>query len=106
MQVKRFTTFHVSGKKVDSKSYVAVIGDPGRKYTELVYINGTGVVLRKTSNLEAKKYCSDIVQGKNGLERTARQLLSAGKRLGITKGAKKFLKVAIDFDRAEIAKLI
>jgi hypothetical protein len=105
MEVKRFTTFNVSGRKMESTSVVAIVGEPGRKFTEMVYLNGTGVTLRKIPNAEAERFCKEITQGKKGLARTARQLIKAGRNLGITKGAKRFLKAAIEFDKNEIAKL-
>lgn len=70
---------------------VALIGEAARVYTPVVYIDSP-VRLDKVPNGDVTLYCSDIGQGDRKLKPTARAMLSAGKRLGITKGAKKFLR--------------
>lgn len=70
----------------------AIAGDPGRIYTQLVWIDAP-IRLRKVTNQEVDRYGVDHTW-KPTTRKAARTMLQVGKRLGITKGAKKFLQAA------------
>ncbi len=72
---------------------VALLGKPERKYTPAVYVDSP-VKLHKIPNSDAQ-YMRDIAQGARDIKPTARRMLKAGKRLGITKKAKRFLRNVI-----------
>ena len=78
---------------MDHGSRIALVGEPGRKFTPLVYIDSPIRVWR-VPNVD-KRYFHDVEQGARGLKPTARSMLKAGKQLGITVGAKKFLRAII-----------
>ena len=59
----------------------------------MVYID-TPIRVQKVANGDIALYSHDIIQGARALKPTARKMLKAGKRLGITKAAKKFLRRA------------
>ena len=70
---------------------VALIDEPGRIYTKMVYIDSP-MRVHKVANGDLATYSQEIIQGARKIKPTARRMLKAGKRLGITKGAKKFLR--------------
>lgn len=70
---------------------MAVAGEPGRIYTQLVYIDSP-MRLKKVPNGNVQRYGRDVDAP---LKKACRTMLSAGKRLGITKGAKKHLRAAL-----------
>ncbi len=83
MELKRF--YGVDGARV------ALIDEPGRIYTKLVYIDSP-IRVSKVANGDVAAFSQEIIQGARKIKPTARKMLKAGKRLGITKGAKKFLR--------------
>lgn len=83
MKLKRYHT--MSGARV------ALIGEPGRIYTKLVYIDSP-IRVHKVANGDVESFSYELVQGAGKIKPAARKMLKAGKKLGITKGAKKFLR--------------
>lgn len=80
--------------KMDEGNRVAIVGTPGRKYIPLVYID-IPIRLRMVPLSEAK-YITDLrPQDTPPVRQAAREFLRIGKGLGITKGARKFLKAAL-----------
>jgi len=75
------------------QTVTAIAGEPGRVYTTLVWIDSP-IRLRKVSNEEVARFGRPYVPKRPTLRAGARTMLQAGKRLGITKGAKKFLREA------------
>ncbi len=73
----------------------AIIGDAGRIYTPMVFIDSP---VRKfmEPNGEIEKFRREMPEKSTpSLKRAARTMLKAGKKLGITKGAKTFLRSAL-----------
>ncbi len=81
MKLQRYIT--------DSGARIALVAEPDRKYMRLVYID-TPVAVHKVPNDHAR-YMRDVLQGAGPIKTVARKMLKAGKRLGITKAARKFL---------------
>lgn len=78
-------------RRAEGGEATAIIGEPGRKFTKAVWIDAP-VRLRKVPN--------DVMRGASRtvpytfpkpLVRAARNMLRAGKRLGITQSAQSFL---------------
>lgn len=67
---------------------VAIVGEPGRKWVYAVTFDSPIRLLKLA--LEEQKYMHDIADHK--VSKAAKKMLSAGKRLGITDGAKDFLR--------------
>ena len=86
MMLKRF--YGVDGARV------ALIDEPGRIYTKMVYIDSP-MRVHKIANGDVATFSQEIIQGERKIKPTARRMLKAGKRLGITKSAKKFLRRAL-----------
>lgn len=80
-------------------SRMAIVGAPGRKWSYAVWIDAP-MRLNKVSNREIEKYGIDkyadetYTKRRTLLRRAARNMLEAGKTLGISLGAKRHLKVA------------
>lgn len=70
---------------------VALIDEPGRIYTKMVYIDSP-MRVHKVPNGDVASFSYEILHGARNIKPTARAMLKAGKRLGITGGAKKFLR--------------
>lgn len=83
MKLKRF--YAIDGARV------ALIGEPGRIYTRLVYIDSP-IRLHRVANGEVEMYSNDLAQGACDVKPAARKMLKVGKVLGIKKSAKKFLR--------------
>lgn len=77
--------------KTPSGAVAAIIGNAGRKYTPTVWLDYP-VRLRKVPNAEVARYTEELTT--TTVNTAARQMLYAGKRMGITGGAKKFLSQA------------
>lgn len=86
MKLKRYHT--MSGARV------ALIEEPGRIYTKMVYIDSP-IRVQKVANGDVESFSHEIIQGARKIKPTARRMLKVGKKLGITKGAKKFLRRAL-----------
>lgn len=80
--------------RTEHSSVVAIAGDPGRIYTPLVWIDGP-IRRVKIPNGDVARYGRDYEGQKPTLKQAARRMLRAGKKLGITKAAKKHLRNAI-----------
>lgn len=76
------------------QTVTAIAGEPGRLYTHLVWIDSP-IRVRKVSNEEVERFGRPYVPKRPTLKAGARTMLQAGKTLGITKGAKKFLLAAV-----------
>lgn len=72
------------------QAVIAIAGRPGLKWTHLVWLD-VPVRVEKVANEEAARYGTALP---GSVRRAARQMLRAGKSLGITGGATKFLKEA------------
>ena len=83
MKLKRYHT--MSGARV------ALIAEPGRIYTKLVYIDSP-IRVHKVANGDVASFSHEIIQGARKVKPAARRMLKIGKALGITKSAKKFLR--------------
>ncbi len=73
----------------------AIIGDAGRIYTPMVFIDAP---VRKfmVANGDVTKFRRVSPEKSTpSLKRAARTMLKAGKKLGITKGATRFLRTAL-----------
>lgn len=81
----RLMKFHTGDQVV-----TAIAGEPGRLYTPVVWIDAP-IRLVKVPNDDVTRYGRDYV-GKPSLPLAARTILRAGKKLGITKSAKQFLR--------------
>lgn len=71
----------------------AVAGNAGRIYTQLVWIDAP-IRVARVPNGDVERYA--VAYDRVPLKRAARTMLRAGKRLGITKGAKRLLREAIN----------
>ncbi len=80
-EVKRYRT--------DEGVRVAIVGTPGRKWIPLVYLE-VPMRLRKVPLSEAK-YITDLPDAPS-VRSACRNFLRFGKGVGITKGARRFLK--------------
>lgn len=69
----------------------AIAMKPGRLYTKLVWIDAP-IRLVKVANGDVTRYGSDFEPTRPTLKSAARRMLKAGKRLGITKSARKALR--------------
>lgn len=72
---------------------VALVDEPDRKFTRLVYIDSP-IRVHKVPNDDAR-YMRDVLQGARSVKTAARKMLIAGRQLGITKSARKFLNEVI-----------
>lgn len=72
---------------------MAVAGEAGRLYTMLVWIDAP-IRVRRVPNGDVERYATDY--DRQPVKRAARTMLRAGKNLGITKGAKRHLRQAIN----------
>lgn len=86
MKLLHFATEH--------SSVVAIAGDPGRIYTPLVWIDGP-MRLAKIPNGDVTRYGREFSAAKPTLKQAAKRMLRAGKKLGISKAAKKHLRSAL-----------
>lgn len=86
MKLKRF--YAIDGARV------ALIDEPGRIYTKLVYIDSP-IRLHRIANGDVEMFSREIVQGARKVKPAARAMLKVGKVLGIKKSAKKFLRKAL-----------
>lgn len=77
--------------RTEGGARVALVGEAARLYTPLVFIDSP-IKVHKVANGSIDRYTQDITQGERAIKPTARAMLRAGKTLGITKGAKKFLR--------------
>ncbi len=85
-------TREVISYRTQDGSVVAITGTPGRIYTPMVFIDHP-VRLYKVPNGDIKSYRRELPKKlRPTAKRTARGMLKAGKVLGITKGAKAFLR--------------
>jgi len=73
-----------------NRAQVAILGPSGRRWTMAAVID-TPVRLVKIANRDVERYCSEF-DGAPSPKRACRQMLTAGRALGITKGARKFLR--------------
>ena len=71
--------------------FTAIISDPGRKFTFYVALTGFPVRKYKAKNSEIERYSIDL---QYPIKKAARTMLSIGRKQGITKGAKTFLRQA------------
>lgn len=78
--------------RTEDGTHAALIGEAARIYTPVVYID-TPIKVRKIPNGDVARYTRDIKS--RGPKPAARVMLKAGKSLGITKGAKKFLREVV-----------
>jgi len=92
MKLVRYKGKNAVGSK-SSGTVVAILGEAKRLYTPLVWIDSP-IRLRKISNHEVKNYTSELHGKLSTVKRAARTMLKAGKRLNITKAARKFLNEA------------
>jgi hypothetical protein len=67
---------------------VAVVGEPGRKWVYAATFDSPIRLLKLP--LEEQKYMRDLTE--LTVQKAAKKMLAAGKRLGITDGARAFLK--------------
>ncbi len=72
----------------EHSQHVAVLGNPGRKFTKMVVVDHP-IHMTKILNDSAEKYSREMPD--ITLKQTCRKLLAAGKRMGITKGARALL---------------
>jgi len=75
--------------RTDKGVFTALIGDPGTKYLPVVYIDAP-IRLMKVPQTE-ERYMTIIDYPP---KKAARRMLKAGRHLGITKTAKRFLQEA------------
>lgn len=78
----------VDPKDIERGAFIAVAGDPGRKFTEYVAVMGFPVRKRKMRNNEFVRYTKAVP---NPLRVTCSKMLGVGRRHGITKGARQLL---------------
>lgn len=74
-------------------AHLAVLGKPGRKFTKMVLIDYP-VRMTKVLNASAEKYAREMPT--MTLKQVCRKFLQAGKRMGITKGARELLKAGLN----------
>ena len=74
----------------DDGFVVAIIGPPGRIYTPMVFIDSP-VKRYMVANGDVAKYRRELPVPYK-VKRAAQLMLKAGKKLGITRAAKKFLR--------------
>ena len=89
-------TREVISYRTTGSSVVAIIGTPGRIYTPMVFIDSP---VRKymVPNGDVKSFRRELPEKmRPTAKRAARGMLKAGKVLGITKGAKAFLRSCIN----------
>lgn len=79
--------------RTENEAVHGIAGAAGRIYTPVVWIDSP-VRLRKVPNGDVERYAATLAQDPKTVRRAARDILKAGKRLGITKGAKVFLREA------------
>lgn len=82
-RVRRFRT-------ADAGTKVVILGPPGRVWTQAVAVD-IPIRLFKIANGDVLKYCTEV-QNAPAPRRACKQMLRIGKDLGITKGAKTFLR--------------
>lgn len=77
-------------------TFSAVLGEPGRKYTQFVCLDKFPVRKRKMGNAEAERFSTPLTLGKKDypLKRAVNNMLRVGRQHGITKGAKQLLMEA------------
>jgi len=80
--------------RTEDQAVTALVGDPERIYTKMVYIDAP-IRLRKIPNGDVERYGNDVQDKRPTVKQAARRMLRVGKSLGITKGAKKFLRQAV-----------
>lgn len=86
--------------KSDCGSFPAIVGDPGRKFTQYVRMDsptqGPFVKRYKLTNGEIDKYAAPLLRGIDPypLKRAVNHMLRVGRANGITKAAKVFLMEA------------
>lgn len=79
--------------RTENQAVTGIAGKPGRIYTPVVWIDAP-VRLYKVPNGDVERYAKDQSDEPRAVKKAARQILAAGKRLGITKSAKLFLREA------------
>lgn len=88
--------------KDDDGSFTAVVGKPGRIYTQFVRMDGAGatgpfIVKRKMANGDMDLYSSPLLWANDTpypIKRIVKHMLRIGRENGITKSAKDFLRGA------------
>lgn len=79
-----------AGIKFTEQFTTAILGEPGRIYTPYVIVEFP-VRLRRIPNGDVERYTRDIDYP---LKKACRSFLGVGRRHGITKGARNFIKGA------------
>ncbi len=87
-------THEVIHYRTDEGSVTAIIGTAGRIYTQLVCIDSP-IRLFSIPNGDIEKYRREVPGG-YPVKRAARLMLKAGRKLSITRGAKKFLRSCLE----------
>ena len=79
--------------RTDHGVKTVLVGEPARKYTPVLFIEGTGLTVRKVDNSEARYMfdCPTRCKSIGGLIRSYRKV---GRTLGATKAAREFLRGA------------
>ncbi len=77
----------------EQQAKMVIAGPPGRKFTEYVEID-IPIRVKRVTNEEFEAYSSEI-QGAWKPRKACREFLRLGKPMGITKGAKRFLKAGL-----------
>jgi hypothetical protein len=67
-----------------------LVGPPGRKLMPVLFIEGSGLTVKKVP-LSEERYMRNAPHGKKTIKGLAKQYRAIGKRLGMTKAAKSFL---------------
>lgn len=78
--------------RTEDSAVIAIKGPPGRIYTQLVWID-VPLRLSKVANGDVDSFSTILADVK--VRKAAKDMLRIGKRLGITKGAKKFLRACM-----------
>lgn len=73
-------------------AFVAVMGEPGRKFTQYVSLEAFPVRARKIPNAEAERFSTEL---NYPIRKAVRNMRGAGRRHGITKGARQLLTRAL-----------
>ena len=79
--------------RTDTGEKTVLVGPPGRKLMPVLFIEGSGLTVRKVP-LTDQRYMRDAPHGRKTLKGIARQYRGIGNRLGMTKAAKSFLTSA------------
>ena len=80
--------------RTEQAAVTAIALEPGRLYTRLIFIDAP-IRLTKVANGDVERYARDYEPRRPTLKAAARRMLRAGKKLGITKAARKALREVV-----------